>query len=328
MSVKSSDTSLKGQQLNRSAEIWNLLKRLTGVADFETCLRGFCLHLGDGSRWWIGAFDRFMERAMELATTMQLHPGTPEDASLIILLAKNDGTGRVAYPPKETHTWNRIVHKYWHVWYRPDLPDMLWQSILSDEKKAIIHPFLLFASAFIYRGSIHRGGLPFHAALVERKGQGVILAAPGGTGKTTCYQRILSPWQAHCDDEVLVALAPDGRYLAHPFPTWSNFFFQRQEKSWKVEAALPLAGIFFLEQSPNDYSLPSGHAEAVAAATASAQKVMSQLFTWGDPEEARMIRRTIFANACGLVKKVPTFHLKVSLNGRFWEQIEAALGWR
>jgi len=205
---------------------------------------------------------------------------------------------------------------------------MIWEFNLSDDKKYNIHSFFPYASAFIFRESIRRGGLPFHAALVEREGQGVILAAPGGTGKSTCCRRILPPWQAHCDDEVLVSLASDGRYLAHPFPTWSNFFFQRRKKTWRVEVALPLAGIFFLEQSPSDSSLPLGPAEAAVAATASAQKVMIPLLLLGYPEDARIIRRTMFANACELVKKIPAFRLKVSLTGRFWEQIEAALGWR
>jgi hypothetical protein len=33
-------------------------------------------------------------------------------------------------------------------------------------------------------------------------------------------------------------------------------------------------------------------------------------------------------NACKIVKQVPVFRLRVSLTGSFWEQIEAALGWR
>ena len=33
----------------------------------------------------------------------------------------------------------------------------------------------------------------------------------------------------------------------------------------------------------------------------------------------------IFLNACRIAKKIPTYKLKVSLNGRFWEKIEETL---
>ena len=119
--------------------------------------------------------------------------------------------------------------------------------------------------------------------------------------------------------------------MAATLPTLSPpgvIFFQRRKKTWRVEAPLPLAGIFFLEQSPSDHCLPLGPAEAAVAATASAQEVMTRLLLWVNPADARTIRQTMFANACELVKKIPAFRLKVSLTGRFWEQIEAALGGR
>ena len=114
-----------------------------------------------------------------------------------------------------------------------------------------------------------------HATLLEYQGQGIILAAPGGTGKSTCSRRVPPPWRACCDDEVLVVKSPDGRYLAHPFPTWSDYIWQRAENTWQVEKALPLAGIFFFKQSlEEDRVKPLGGALSALSATRSASEAM------------------------------------------------------
>jgi SynChlorMet cassette protein ScmC len=180
----------------------------------------------------------------------------------------------------------------------------------------------------IFWESICRGGLPFHAALLKHQGQGVILAAPGETGKSTCSRRVVFPWQSSCDDEVLVVSAPAGGYLAHPFPTWTDYLWERADNTWNVEDAVPLAGIFFFEQSPKDKYKPLTGAQAAIAATYSAEQIMNRFLRWFAAKEARELRRTMFANACAIVKQVPVFHLQVSLTGNFWEKIEAALGWR
>jgi hypothetical protein len=55
---------------------------------------------------------------------------------------------------------------------------------------------------------------------------------------------------------------------------------------------------------------------------------MTRFLQWCEPREAQELRRAMFANACALVGQIPTFHLRVSLTGSFWEKIEAVLGWR
>ena len=49
-----------------------------------------------------------------------------------------------------------------------------------------------------------RGGVLVHGGLAELHGQGVILAAPGGTGKTTASTRLPAPWHSLCDDTALI----------------------------------------------------------------------------------------------------------------------------
>jgi SynChlorMet cassette protein ScmC len=170
--------------------------------------------------------------------------------------------------------------------------------------------------------------VPFHAALAARQGRGVILAGASGTGKSTCCRRLTQPWRALSDDEVLVALTPEGRYVAHPFPTWSDYLLKTANPTYQSQDPVPLAGIFFMEQASRDECLPLSPTEALVEVTISAQVCLAHFLWYCGPEEAQNIRSLIFANACEVVKKVPAFRLRVSLKGRFWEHLEAALGMR
>ena len=48
------------------------------------------------------------------------------------------------------------------------------------------------------------GAVLLHGALAQRDGQGVILASPGGIGKTTASRRLSPPWHSLSDDASLV----------------------------------------------------------------------------------------------------------------------------
>jgi SynChlorMet cassette protein ScmC len=79
----------------------------------------------------------------------------------------------------------------------------------------------------IFMQVIDTGALPLHAGLVEREGRGALLAGPSGIGKSTCCAKIPAPWNAHSDDETIVLRDSIGRFVAHPFPTWSDNFHNR-----------------------------------------------------------------------------------------------------
>lgn len=286
---------------------------------------GYSLRLGDGSRWWLGDETGDRSRVEKLAALMQLAPAEP-DGDLILKVVRKPKAGWAASLGREG--WSRLRLGSNQVWEHSRLPVILWEIDPENQNPLAFHPFFVYVSAFIHRESLKRGGLPFHGALVEKDGRGVILAGPSGTGKSTCCSRIPTPWRALCDDELLVVRTPKGSYLAHPFPTWSDEFFNRGEKPREVQNPVTLGGLFFLEQDREDGYAPIRPSEAAVRAASSACQVMDRLFWVSPAEENRELRRRIFANACDLVKKVPAFRLKVSLTGRFWEKLEAALGWR
>ncbi len=123
----------------------------------------------------------------------------------------------------------------------PDLPrqkankiECRLGSIATSEKMTLQ---LMRLSQIVANASEEKGGLLVHGALVERNGTGVILAGPGGVGKTTASKRLPSTWRSLSDDTALIVKSPDGTYWAHPWPTWSRHRKGRQSGTWDVQAA-------------------------------------------------------------------------------------------
>jgi SynChlorMet cassette protein ScmC len=177
----------------------------------------------------------------------------------------------------------------------------------------------------IYERALNSGGLPFHAGVVERDGKGVLLAAPKNIGKSTCCRRIPRPWNALCDEETLIVQDAQRQYLAHPFPTWSDYLTRGSNRTWNVQRYIPLAAIFFLEQAEADKVIPLGQGEAAALMNQSAMQVCVRNWMNLDGEKMRAFRKKLFDNACELTWAIPIFKLRVSLTGRFWEEMEKVL---
>ena len=170
-----------------------------------------------------------------------------------------------------------------------------------------------------------KGGILLHGALVEWKGSGVILAGPGGAGKSTASQRLPPPWHSLSDDASLVVRDSEDKYWAHPWPTWSRFFFGGPGGSWDLQQAVPLKGIFFLEQMTVDQMDVLSAEQAALNLVASVEQVSRPLTTRVETEQARATRLEWLDNACMLAQTIPAFRLQISLTGTFWKEIERSL---
>jgi SynChlorMet cassette protein ScmC len=177
----------------------------------------------------------------------------------------------------------------------------------------------------LYLHSLTYGGLPLHAALVERDGKSYAIAAPGGTGKSTCARRIPPPWRALCDDEVLVVRDKTGIYHAHPLPTWKEYLYYKSNRTWNVQYHAPLAGIFFLVQSENNEVEPIGQGKATTFIYRSASQVFYKSWLRINPDTRSELRIQAFENASRMAESIPTFLMRVSLTGSFWEKMVIAL---
>ena len=118
----------------------------------------------------------------------------------------------------------------------------------DGETERFVH--LVQLSLILARQAQTCGGILLHGALADWNGLGVILAAPGGTGKTTASNRLPAPWKSLSDDLTLIVRDSQKNYWAHPWPTWSRFLWGGSGGEWNVQKAVPLGGIFFLTFGP------------------------------------------------------------------------------
>lgn len=171
----------------------------------------------------------------------------------------------------------------------------------------------------------NRGGVLLHGALAERDGHGVLLAGPGGVGKTTAGRRLTHPWRTLCDDTTLVTRDSGGRYWAHPWPTWSRWMFGNSGGSWDVQRAVPLRAIFFLAQDETDRAVPIGAGKATTRLMEAASQVNTVMPEILDKPAYRALNLKRFDNICALAGSVPCYELHLSLTGAFWREMERVL---
>jgi SynChlorMet cassette protein ScmC len=289
-----------------------------GITHFENDV-GFHLSLADGKKWVLTGHPHILPWLDQLAAIMQLEKGCIDGWPRIHFYPRAGAPG----PFPEPH-WTDWDYKGLRLWFHDSKRDVVCEVDNHEGHDAEIMN-MWYALHPIYWGGIRSRGLPLHAALIERAGQGILLAAPGGTGKSTCCRRLPKPWRPISDDEVLVLPDEEGGYRVHPFPTWSDYLWRRSRKTWNIEYHLPLQAVFFLEHAESDTAEPLGEARAAVYVQGSAQQVCQKYWQIKEGEPRRVFTSSIFANACEMVKTVPAFKLGISLKGRFWEEIERAL---
>ena len=274
--------------------------------------RGYGLSLSDGNNWWVTGDEDNIRWIDDLTAILELKECAPDDLPKLIF-SKMDDTG-----------WEFYDHRIVRIWYRDSTPDIVYE-VKDWEEENLKYINMRYSLHPIYQRSISKGGLAFHAALAELDGRGVLLSAPGDTGKSTCCRRLPDYWKPLCDDESLVVLNEQKMYRAHPFPTWTDYLWKRAANTWDVQYSVRLAGVFFLEQSETDEVVPIGNGEAAILMAESATQACGKFWRGLDEADQRTRREEAFSNACAMAKAIPAFRLRVSLHGRFWEEIEKAL---
>ncbi len=292
------------------------------------------LVLADGSRWVIAAGDgEAASIVSQLCEAMQLRVMSPP-ASLSPATSGTSTAGE-GEPPHSGIVRRLLVLVAAH---NPEAPPATCYAPLPFEDDGfavcVLRSFthsdglyiqLMELSLIFARDAQTRGAVLLHGALAEKAGAGVILAAPGGTGKTTASGRLPAPWRSLCDDATLAVRDPQGNYWAHPWPTWSHFLWGETGGAWDVQNAVPLKGIFFLSRAVEDRVEPVGPGHAVSLLVECAKQA-SQLMARGlSKEETRALNLERFNNLCALARAVPAYILSISLTGAFWQEIERML---
>ncbi len=289
--------------------------------------QAYALALADGTRCRFTATPEAAPWLADLAAIMRLAPAEPEpsaaDDSACCRLAFSAGT---AVPPADGRDWHEILDGH---------PLTLWSDAPGRNFHCALDPiflahpdmrYLYMACAIIplLLRAVRQGGLPIHGALATHHGQGVIIAARGATGKSTCMRRLPRDrgWRPLGDDLALLLPGPDGRILAHPLPTWSDPMIRRIHNTWPVATAVPVVALCFLEQAPVDAAPPLPAIEATLRLFAAAKEgwPMGTI-----PPCVQERYPDMLAHAGRFARHLPGFHLQATLDGAFWEPLEAHL---
>lgn len=285
------------------------------MSKFEKCYK---IQLSDGQQWQVLGTSEVQPWLDRLASILGLKASPLNGFPKAIFLRINSDRER---EDLFNNGWE--VHNLGGIWFwsHPDKPDKICE--ISNDEGEVINIVRMWLALFpFYQRALEEGGLPLHAGLIQKDKRGFLLAAAGGVGKSTCCRRIPYPWKAICDDEVLITLAEQSKYYVHPFPTWSEYIRHRSERTWDVEQFMPLSAIFFLERADKDGIVPIGQGELTIKIAQSATQVF-QKHWWKLGEGKKCaIRKKLFVNSCELAKKIPAYLLRVSLDGKFWNEIE------
>jgi len=305
---------------------------------------GYTLRLANGQCWHLLATEEIWSWLESFAGIMELKPCAPNGNPRLIFRrgpgdARNlqtqkcpESNLREPSPEPDPGISEPVPNDGWKpyplrsitLWSHPVEPDVLCDiGPGKDPPQSFMN---MWQALFpIYRRAHACGGFPAHAALVERDGHGVLLAASGDTGKSTCCRRLPSPWSAVCDDETLIVRDAKNRYRAHPFPTWGDYIRQYDKTTWNVERHVPLSAIFFLEQAKQDQVVSIGQAHTAERIYLSSLQGYRGHYIHMDSVEQRRFRARLFENAADLATTCPAYRLRVSLTGRFWEEMERVL---
>lgn len=293
--------------------------------------RGYRLSLGDGNRWWITGDEALINWVDKFSTIMKLEPCESKGFSKIIFSKMKDVHGAKSKENDEFYQ-NGGCRNFEERWISYKDINLGCQNNMSGVTCEVNNDIdggreflnMWAALQLIYQKSIAKGGLPFHAGLVELDGQGILLAGPGGRGKSTCCRHLPGYWKVLSDDETLIVRGKN-TYLAHPFPTWSDYLRKRAQKTWNIQYFVAVCAIFFIEHAKTDGVVPIGNGQAATLMNESANQVCCKFWHRLDKKNQRDYKRKVFSNACEMAREIPAFRLRVSLEGKFWEKMEKVI---
>jgi len=220
--------------------------------------------------------------------------------------------------------WDIINFRHSYLLKHKLVPFVIY-DIGEDIKNNLEYKKMEYFLYTIYKDIITIGGIPVHAGLIQKKNKAVLIGGSSGAGKSTCCQRVLNYWESLCDDLSIINLN-NNEYIAHPLPTWSNYYtYENPKFTWNVGLSFPLIAIFFIEQSNTDKILPVKKGEAAFIITRLAMQVYEKFLSCLDINEQYAERKKIFENAWEIASKVPCYILRCSLHGKFWEEIEKVI---
>ncbi|GBD96011.1 MAG TPA: SynChlorMet cassette protein ScmC [Nitrospirae bacterium] len=289
----------------------------------------YMLKLGNGSGRLIKSTLDTISWVEKFAAIMELKAnGRDRRSNCPGIFFVRRGAGKDGFPEIDENFpesgWKSHDFRALRFWSHRTVSDIICE--IGDECSHELDIVRMWTSLYIiYLQMMDSGGLPVHAALIEIDGKGILIAGPGGSGKSTLCRRLPRSWHALSDDQSLIVRDDRKGYLAHPIPTWSDYLWQQSERRWNVERCAPLTAIFFIEQAESEEAVPIGQGQAAVFINRSSTEVCRPIWRNLNAEEEGEIKKKIFDNACKLARAVPAYILRLSRDGRFRDEIEKVL---
>jgi SynChlorMet cassette protein ScmC len=98
-----------------------------------------------------------------------------------------------------------------------------------------------------------------------------------------------------------------------------------EKRTWDIKQGVRLSAIFFLTQAAEDEVVPAGTAMASVILADAAMTIFHSVQARPNPMEKSPLFSGVFDNAATMANSVPSYVLRLSLEGRFWEKIEKVL---
>lgn len=285
--------------------------------------------LCDNTTWGFHFFGLAGNWHREFSRILNLSPLTGPPTSELYFGKEKDREGVIAtvLSGKGKHfNWEIRDSRHSLIWFQEKPPVTECRFPLAGQSRRdyyILMALLLFP---VYQHAVFKGGLPFHAALAEVKGLGVLFAGFNGAGKSTTSRRLPGHWRVLGDDEALAVKAGPSDWFVHPFPTWSECItYGKQSSVWHVEYGVPLTAVFFLEKSKADSLQRCSEAESVRLFWKSCADVYALFFPLMEQNHLRQIKIAMLDNAIAMARHIPCYKLQLTLHGRFWELVQDVL---
>lgn len=290
----------------------------------------YSFSLSDGQSWGIHPAEEAREWADGFARLLSLAP-SQADPDCMIRFERFPhggaaGNGGLALPPRGCFGggWRVGIFPHLEVWRHETLRESVCRLHRTDNPSRVREQ-MRHALMPLYESTVRRGGLPLHAALVERDGRGVLLVGRSGVGKSTACLRLPRKWTVLGDDLALAVRRLEGGFAVHPLPTWSRVGIGSDGDAWNISRGVDLSAVFFLAQAGVDEAEPAGRAAAAVILAHAAETIFNSVRTTAHAFGTLPLKGEIFTNAAAMASAVPSYSLRLSLTGRFWERIEAIL---
>jgi SynChlorMet cassette protein ScmC len=285
------------------------------------------LALSDGTTWGLSATHEIFPWLKKLAEIMQLELSDLEHVDKRLLFVAHRDDNSPNHTGLNNQDWDVFKQgSAYRIWSHSKVAETfieLNHNFIDHDEICVINMWSSLKQ--IYRYYVENKGAPFHATLAEFNGNGILIAASGGTGKSTCYNRLPDYWNPLADDNALVIDTGNSNYRVHPMPTWSDYLWQRRNTSFNSSYSTPLKGIFFLEQSKKDKVVEISKSDALREVYESMKQIWESYWDRIPKNEKQKMSAKLFDTAYNITKNIPCYKLKATLHGEFWKEIEKVL---